>query len=148
LLEKTAFREKAIRALKRGKQEIAALLLGIRDLLQDEDKASVETLDTTLNTGQILEYSGKFDDAKQVFGMIKLAFHQADQKLAEQASHSVQYAKKWLGVIGKKIEIQGIHMEGTPFDLGKVQGESRPGRFLGHVVGALVRRISRRESHL
>lgn len=123
LLEKTAFREKVILALNGGKQEVRTLFLGIRDLLQDKDQLSVETLDTTLNAGQMLEYSGKFEDAKLVFAAIKNAFVKADPKLAEQASRSVQNAEKRLGVIGRAIDIQGVHMDGTPFNWGKLQGK-------------------------
>lgn len=124
LLEKTDFRVKVLAALQGDSQKVRALFFGIREMLSDKDKLGVETLDTVMNAGQMLEYSGKFDEAKLVFKAVKAAFAKAsDKDLAKQATVSVEKAQKRLGVIGEEIDIEGVHVDGTPFSWSKHKGK-------------------------
>lgn len=124
LLVKTQFREKVIAAMSGGRQEIQSLFLAIRDMLQDKEQLNVEILDNTLNAGQVLEFNGHFEDAGRVFDAIGKAFKDfPDTNLAKQAQLSVAFAKTRLDVIGKDIEIEGSHIDGSPFNWEKFKGK-------------------------
>lgn len=123
LLEKTAFREKVMAAMGGKKSDIRTLFLAIRNLLKQEDKLTVETLDNTLNAAQVLEFNGSIEEAKIVFKAIKTAFSKADEKLAKQARISVNFAEKRLSVIGSEIEIEGTEIDGSPFNWEKYKGK-------------------------
>jgi peroxiredoxin len=124
LIEQTAFREKVIAAINGGNSEIRTLFLAIQDLLKDKENLNAETLDNTLNAGQVLEYNGHFDQARLVFQAIKEAFKQCDDKNhAKQAKLLVEFAEKRLGVIGEEITIEGVHVDGTRFNWEKYKGK-------------------------
>ncbi len=124
LIEKTAFREKVIGAMGGDKKAVRTLFLAIRDLLIDKENLNVETLDNTLNAGQVLEFNGHLEEAGKVFDAIKKAYRgHKDEQLSKQAELSVQFAQKRLGVIGKQIDIEGIHIDGKPFNWKKYDGK-------------------------
>lgn len=124
LSEKTAFREKVIAAMGGDKTNIEALFHAIQDLLADQEKLDAETLDNTLNAGQVLEYNGHFEDARAVFEAIRSAYEKCENKShAQQAKLLVEFAEKRLGVIGKEIMIEGVHVDGTAFHWQKYRGK-------------------------
>jgi len=124
LLEKTAFREKVIAAMNGGRPEIKDLFVSIAELLKNKDKLNVETLDNTLNAAQVLEFNGHFEEARRVFAAIKKAYKTSDdEKLAQQAELSVQFAEKRLGMVGEEVNLEGNYIDGTDFNWSKFKGK-------------------------
>ena len=124
LLAKNQFRIQVITAMQGDSTAVASLLDSVTTLLADKNQLSVEVLDTTLNAGQMLEFSGSFEAARQVFSTVHDAFknHQ-DQQLAEQAKRSVAAGYKRLSLIGDAMSIEGHHIDGTSFVWSDYQGK-------------------------
>jgi thiol-disulfide isomerase/thioredoxin len=117
LLRKTAFRSQVMAAMQGKKSDVEKLTASVQQTLGDTKQLDVEVLDTTLNAGQMLEFTGSFAAARQIFNNVRDAFanHQ-DKSLAQQASRSVENALKRLDLVGTSIDIEGVHIDGSPFD--------------------------------
>jgi thiol-disulfide isomerase/thioredoxin len=123
LLRQADFRNTVLAALKGGEPETKQLVAEVRSLLSQQDNLTLESLDATLNAGQMLEYSGRFAQAKQVFAEIGAGFTEAEPALSQQAERAVRFAEKRIGAIGREATIQGVRPDGTPFDWAKWQGK-------------------------
>ncbi|MCA9167122.1 MAG: TlpA family protein disulfide reductase [Planctomycetales bacterium] len=77
-----------------------------------------------MQTAQFLEFSGNFAEAKQAYERIRERYAQAtDNELARDIGTSVDLALKRLNLIGTDLTLQGVQLNGQPFDWSTYRGK-------------------------
>jgi thiol-disulfide isomerase/thioredoxin len=87
-------------------------------------KPSGERFEMVRTVARGLEMAGEYAAALDVYDLLRETFHKSgNAQLISAAEDSVKAARARLGVIGKKIELEGTTLDGKPFDLASLKGK-------------------------
>ncbi len=102
---------------------VDAVMANLKELLGG-DLLNETVLTMTSQVGQILEMSGNYQEAGETFVLIENAFkNNADPRLAEQAALRTANGSKRAGLVGKPFEVEGVNLDGSPFDWSQYAGK-------------------------
>jgi thiol-disulfide isomerase/thioredoxin len=114
----------ALSDLLQGKAKNADKLVQNLSAMLGEEGLRYGQLDLARNAARVLEATGKYDEATQVYAGISKAFgSSSDAELAAQAEQVARTAKIRLGLIGKEAELKGTRLDGQPFDFAELKGK-------------------------
>jgi thiol-disulfide isomerase/thioredoxin len=81
-------------------------------------------LNMTSQVAQMIEAVGQYAAAAQTYAAIEAAFQDhPDKGLAAEAAKRAANGRLRVGLVGKPLAVQGVLLDGTPFDWGKYQGK-------------------------
>ena len=101
----------------------AKLLEEIKALLADV-RPSIEVFSNVQQVAQVLESTGHAKAAGELFDLIEQAFKDVpDERLAQQVASTLADARKRMALIGKPFEVEGVKLDGKPFDWGAYAGK-------------------------
>jgi thiol-disulfide isomerase/thioredoxin len=113
-----------LRALMQGKLKNTEKLMQDLNLILADDRLAYPHYNLLETAARILESREKFDEAAKIYAGMEKAFQAADDpELAAQAAFRAQQAAKRLGWIGKEVELAGVRLDGTPFDVEELKGK-------------------------
>jgi thiol-disulfide isomerase/thioredoxin len=101
----------------------AKLVATVKQLIKDM-KPSRELFGNLQQVAQVMEYTGHLDAAKQCYQELASAFKESsDEKLATAATQTTAGAEKRLGLVGQPLAVEGLMIDGKPFDWSVYQGK-------------------------
>jgi peroxiredoxin len=99
------------------------LLIEIEELLSADPK-DADALGFALQTAQLLEFSGHFDDALNIYRGIGRIYQKSSASgLARDVQRSVALAERRLSLVGQSLDIEGTRINGGSFDWSKYRGQ-------------------------
>lgn len=111
-------------ALLEDKPEAKEQFLTSLAALMGEGPLEGQQIGLVLRFGQILEMSGKYDTAKEVFARVGKAMDNfGDPQIAAQVKEMVAAGEKRMDLLGKPFAVEGVNLDGTPFDWSKYKGK-------------------------
>ncbi len=110
--------EGQLRMLMTGEPDAAAKVVQtMQTLLTGEDQPDEFLLNTALQVGQLMEMVQQFTPAGQVYDLIDQRFTGVqDQELLKRATAAVTNGRKRVALIGQPFAVDGVLLDGTPFD--------------------------------
>lgn len=124
--------------VKLSKIDLEALLTGILTDQKDAEAKLVEAVKTLLSevgpsrevfsnlqqVVMIMEATGHMDAAKGCIELIEAAFkNSSDEQLKEAVARSAAGIQKRASLIGQPFVVEGVHLDGKPFDWAAYQGK-------------------------
>lgn len=77
-----------------------------------------------MQTASFFENNGYYDEARQTYDMIYDRFAEdADEETALAVQHSIDFARRRLGLLDSKIRLDGVRLNGEPFKWESYRGE-------------------------
>lgn len=101
-----------------------AFLASLKELLGDKNP-SANMLPHVHEPAQLLEMSlGKYDTAQKIYDIIADAFKDHENKeIAEKAVKMAANAKKRMSLVGQPFVVEGVGLDGKPFDFAPYEGK-------------------------
>ncbi len=80
--------------------------------------------ETTSQAAQYLEFTQHFNEATEIYTLIAEKYNaHPDQELAEEATIATANGSRRVGLIGKPFTVEGVTLDGSPFDWNKYKGK-------------------------
>jgi thiol-disulfide isomerase/thioredoxin len=99
-----------------------ALKQGVETLLGSPNAGRL-TLSVAREAGQILEMQDP-TTAKTVFALIETTYaNHPDADLTAEAKNAVEMSKRRTSLVGQPFTVEGVNVDGTPFDWSRYQGK-------------------------
>jgi thiol-disulfide isomerase/thioredoxin len=99
------------------------LLAAVQTILTGS-KPSAELFSNLREVAMYVEHAGSVEAAKSCYEMIETAFKDiADPQLAEAVTQTLASAKKRVSLVGQPFDIEGLTLDGKPFDWSAYQGK-------------------------
>ena len=106
-----------------NKQDEEKLMTAVGTLLQ-ELKPSRELFGNVQQVAQLMEHTGHAEAAKQCYAALSQKFKDStDAPLAEAATQMAERAEKRLSLIGQPLAVEGMTIDGKPFDWSAYRGK-------------------------
>ncbi len=104
-------------------EAMANLLAKVEELLSPEND-DPDILAYAMQTAQLLEYSGHPREALKAYHLIRQRYQDAgDANLAVDVKRSVELADRRLNLIGEPLALEGVKLNGDPFDWQQYRGK-------------------------
>lgn len=114
----------SLRALHDGKSDDVQGAIKDLNAYLEATPVGGSQLQLSMITGRVLEQSGYYDQAKQLYASILERMKKSgDEDLIGAATELTEAANKRLSVIGKPIKIEGATVSGEPLDWSKYKGK-------------------------
>jgi thiol-disulfide isomerase/thioredoxin len=106
------------------KPDAAAKLVAAAKQLLSEKDANAAYFSPIQEAAQAMEYSGQPAVAKELYDILEATYKNHENKeLAGLTGDMIERARKRLSLIGKPITIEGVTLDGKPFDWNAYQGK-------------------------
>jgi len=107
-----------------GQEEAAEKLSAAVKKLLETDKPSIVFVSPLQEVGQLMEYSGNVEPAREVFTALREAYKDHENKrVADIVAEMTENALARLDLVGKPFEVEGYTKDGEPFDWASYRGK-------------------------
>jgi thiol-disulfide isomerase/thioredoxin len=113
-----------LRTLMAGEPNAVPPLLEAVETLLSEEQPSEYSLNMASQVGQMLEMFEQVEAAGTVYDLIEQRFqNHPDEELAAQAQKRAENGRKRAALVGQPLTVEGVLLDGTPFDWGVYEGK-------------------------
>jgi thiol-disulfide isomerase/thioredoxin len=113
-----------LRALLTGQPNSAQPVLEVLKALLGGEAPGEYALNVVSQVAQLLEISGNYKEATEAFTLLESKYKDhPNQELAKQASARAENGRRRSALVGQPFTVEGVQVDGSPFDWGKYQGK-------------------------